>query len=139
TDSFTVVSGQSSLRLENYLFTVEAMRRARAHLKPGGVFAMYNYYEPWLLQRYAGTLATVYGGRPCLELADPLGGRRQAVLTVGADAGVRNCAATWRPPAVVPEPATDDHPFPYTTGRGIPPFYLWTLALLLAASVVLVR
>jgi hypothetical protein len=139
TDSLTVVSGQSSLRLENYLFTVEAMRRARVHLKPGGVFAMYNYYEPWLLQRYAGTLATVYGNQPCVELADPLGARRQAVLTIGTDGEARNCVTTWRRPAVVPEPASDDHPFPYTTGRGIPSFYLWTLALLLAAAVVLVR
>jgi SAM-dependent methyltransferase len=139
TDSLTVVSGQSSLRLENYLFTVEAMRQARAHLKPDGVFAMYNYYEPWLLQRYAGTVVSVYGNRPCVELADPLGARRQAVLTISADGSARNCAATWRQPAVVPEPATDDHPFPYVTGRSIPLFYLWTLALLLVASLLLVR
>jgi SAM-dependent methyltransferase len=139
TDSLTVVSGQSSLRLENYLFTLEAMEQARAHLRPDGVFAMYNYYEPWLLQRYAGTVASVYGNRPCLELGDPLGGRRQAVLTIAADGGVRNCATIWQQPAVVPEPATDDHPFPYVTGRSIPRLYLLTLALVLVASVALVR
>jgi hypothetical protein len=139
TDSLTVVSGQSSLRLENYLFTVEAMRRARAHLKPGGTFAMYNYYEPWLLQRYAGTLASVYGNGPCVELADPLGERRQAVLTVSAVGRAPNCPTAWRQPVIVPEPATDDYPFPYVTGRSIPPFYLWTLALLLATSLLLVR
>jgi SAM-dependent methyltransferase len=139
TDSLTVVSGQSSLRLENYLFTVEAISQARAHLRPDGVFAMYNYYEPWLLQRYAGTVASVFGSAPCLEVGDPLGGRRQAVLTIAADGGVANCAATWQRPAVVPEPATDDHPFPYVTGRSIPQLYLWTLALVLVASVALVR
>ena len=140
TDSLTVVSGQSSpLRLENYLFTVEAMERARARLQPDGVFAMYNYYEPWLLQRYAGTVASVYGSRPCLDLGDPLGGRRQAVLTIGVDGGVRNCDATWQQPSVVPEPATDDHPFPYVSGRSIPQLYLWTLALVLVASLLLVR
>ena len=139
TDSLTVVSGQSSLRLENYLFTVEAISQARDRLRPDGVFAMYNYYEPWLLQRYAGTVASVFGSEPCLELGDPLGGRRQAVLTIAADGGVANCAATWRRPAVVPEAATDDHPFPYVTGRSIPQLYLWTLALILVASVLLVR
>ncbi|HEX8929762.1 MAG TPA: spermidine synthase, partial [Actinomycetota bacterium] len=140
TDSLTVVSGQSApLRLENYLFTVEAIEQVRAHLQPDGVFAMYNYYEPWLLQRYAGTVASVFGNRPCMELGDPLGGRRQAVLTIGADGGVIDCAATWQPPSVVPEPATDDHPFPYMTGRSIPQLYLWTLALILVASVLLVR
>jgi SAM-dependent methyltransferase len=139
TDSLTVVSGQSSLRLENYLFTVEAISQARDRLRPDGVFAMYNYYEPWLLQRYAGTVASVFGSAPCLEVGDPLGGRRQAVLTIAADGGVANCAATWQRPAVVPEPATDDHPFPYVTGRSIPQLYLWTLALVLVASVALVR
>ena len=139
TDSLTVVSGQSSLRLENYLFTVEAISQARAHLRPDGVFAMYNYYEPWLLQRYAGTVASVYGSAPCLEVGDPLGGRRQAVLTIAADGSVADCATTWQRPAVVPEAATDDHPFPYVTGRSIPQLYLWTLALILVASVLLVR
>jgi SAM-dependent methyltransferase len=139
TDSLTVVSGQSSLRLENYLFTVEAISQARAHLRPDGVFAMYNYYEPWLLQRYAGTVASVYGSAPCLEVGDPLGGRRQAVLTIAADGSVASCATTWQRPAVVPEAATDDHPFPYVTGRSIPQLYLGTLALILVASVLLVR
>lgn len=41
-DSLTLLSGQSSLRLESYLFTIEAMESAREHLKPGGVFSMYN-------------------------------------------------------------------------------------------------
>ena len=57
-DSLTLVSGQSSLRLESYLFTLQAMQSARDHLKPGGAFAMYNFYrEDWLVDRLAGTLA----------------------------------------------------------------------------------
>ena len=44
-DSLTLVSGQSSLRLESYLFTREAMEVARDHLTTDGVFAMYNYYR----------------------------------------------------------------------------------------------
>ena len=56
-DSLTLVSGQSSLRLESYLFTLQAMESARDHLKPGGAFAMYNFYrEDWLVDRLAGTL-----------------------------------------------------------------------------------
>ena len=34
-DSLTLVAGASSLRLESYLFTVEAMRSVRDHLAPG--------------------------------------------------------------------------------------------------------
>ena len=44
-DSLTLVSGASSLRLESYLFTEQAVQSARAHLAPGGAFAMYNYYR----------------------------------------------------------------------------------------------
>jgi Spermine/spermidine synthase domain len=136
-DSLTLISGQSSLRLENYLFTIEAMRSAKAHLAPDGTFAMYNYYEPSLLDRYAGTLATVYGQPPCVETGEVLGARRQAVLTIGADGAVPDCAATWRQRSV--EAATDDHPFPYLEGRQIPSFYLICLGLVLAASLLLVR
>ncbi|HEX6422296.1 MAG TPA: hypothetical protein VFZ79_02385, partial [Acidimicrobiales bacterium] len=56
-DSLTLVTGQASVRLESYLFTVEAIESARDHLTEGGVFSMYNYYrEAWLVDRYAGTL-----------------------------------------------------------------------------------
>jgi Spermine/spermidine synthase domain len=136
-DSLTLISGQSSLRLENYLFTVEAMRSAKAHLAPGGTFAMYNYYEPELLDRYAGTLAAVYGKPPCVESGEVLGARRQAVLTIGDDGTVAACQATWQPRSV--SSATDDHPFPYLEGRQIPAFYLVSLGLILAASLLLVR
>ena len=66
-DSLTLVSGASSLRLESYLFTEQAVQSARAHLAPGGAFAMYNYYrEHWLVDRLAGTLDTVFGHPPCI-------------------------------------------------------------------------
>ena len=67
-DSLTLVSGQSAVRLESFLFTKEAMEAARDHLNPGGAFSMYNYYrEPWLLDRLRGRLAGVYGHAPCLD------------------------------------------------------------------------
>ena len=43
-DSLTLVSGNSALRLESYLFTREALAAARSHLAKGGTFAMYNSY-----------------------------------------------------------------------------------------------
>ena len=68
-DSLTLVSGHSSLRLESYLFTTQAMEAARRRLKPGGAFAMYNFYrEPWLVDRLAGTLQEVYGRAPCVDV-----------------------------------------------------------------------
>src|SRR5262249_23073157 len=120
----------------NYLFTLESMRAVRNRLEPGGTFAMYNYYEPFVLNRYAATLDRVYGASPCVEVGDTLGGRRQAVLTAGAGA-TRACSTRWRPVhASIP---TDDHPFPYLPKRTIPAFYWHTLLLMLVASLLLVR
>jgi spermidine synthase len=143
-DSLTLVSGQSSLRLESYLFTREAMQEAREHLKPGGVFTMYNYYrEPWLVDRLARTLEEAYGHPPCV--ARPGSGERlasfeghMALLTIAVDDGSLACtpAATA---ASAPSPATDDYPFLYLRDRHIPGFYLLTIALILAASIAAVR
>lgn len=138
-DSATIVTGQSALRLENYLFTTQALERARGLLEPGGTFAMYNYYEPWLLDRYANTIRTVYGSAPCVQLGPPHGNRQQAVLTLRADATTGGCTTTWTPRVGELEPSTDDRPFPYLGTRTIPSFYLVMLGLVLLTSLVLVR
>jgi hypothetical protein len=138
-DSATIVTGQSALRLENYLFTTQALTRARSLLTPGGTFAMYNYYEPWLLDRYANTIRTVYGTAPCVQLGPTHGQRQQAVLSLRDDASTGGCTTTWTPRVGELEPSVDDRPFPYLGTRTIPSFYLWMLGLVLVASLVLVR
>jgi hypothetical protein len=138
-DSLTLVSGQSSLRLESYLFTQEAIESAREHLKPQGVFAMYNYYlEQWLIDRLANTLDEAYGRPPCV---DSFGGEgRFSVLVDSDDPDALRCDTVWESATdPVPAAATDDHPFPYLQERSVPLFYLATIALILAASLVGVR
>jgi spermidine synthase len=138
-DSITLVSGQSSLRLESYLFTRESMESAREHLEPDGVFAMYNYYvEQWLIDRLAGTLEQVYDRPPCVDASGGLG--RLSFLFASEDPSSVRCT-TPSPASVdsVPEPATDDHPFPYLRERTLPVFYLVTIGLILLVSVVAVR
>ena len=137
-DSLTLVSGQSSLRLESYLFTREALAEARAHLAPGGVFAMYNYYrEAWLIDRLAGTLQDVYGHAPCLDNVGTVG--RLAALTVGLETPSVDCQASWEPTTTVVAPATDDYPFLYLEHREVPIFYLVSIGLILLASAAGVR
>ena len=138
TDSLTIVSGQSSLRLENYLFTQDAMTTVRERLKPDGAFSMYNYYETWLLERYGGTLEDVYDGPICVETAQELGARIQAVLTVRNTGEVSNCQQTFEGREQLTA-ATDDHPFPYLLTRTIPMFYIITVGLILAFALVAVR
>lgn len=135
-DSLTLVSGQSSVRLESYLFTQEAIESARAHLVPGGVFAMYNYYrEDWLIDRLATTLERVFGTAPCLDTVGERG--RQAALVVSTDPAAIACDGVWAGTPL--EPSHDDYPFLYLRERGIPGFYLVTIGLILVGSVLLVR
>jgi spermidine synthase len=136
-DSLTLVAGQSSLRLESYLFTVQAVEAAKAHLNPGdGLFAMYNYYRtPWLRDRLANTVQVAFGHTPCVDDE----GFSLSMISVSTNPSVLHCSAAWHRPANVVPPATDDHPFVYLDGNSIPWLYRITLALILLASIVLVR
>jgi len=135
-DSLTLLQGQSSVRLESYLFTEEAVAAYRDHLTDGGVFAMYNYYrEPWLVDRYAGTLQEVFGVAPCVDV---LAGNVRAVLVVSEAQSSLDCPAgqSFSRLADAPDPATDDHPFPYLRTPSIPSFYLVAIGLMLVLSLV---
>jgi SAM-dependent methyltransferase len=137
-DSLTLVSGASSLRLESYLFTTEALESARDHLKPGGAFAMYNYYrEQWLVDRLALTAEQAFGHVPCV---DDVGNGHQAVITAGLTEGDQSCGEAWAGAAEgTPGPVDDDRPFLYLENQSIPMLYLITLGLVLLVSALAVR
>jgi len=136
-DSLTLVAGQSALRLESYLFTLQAIQAAKAHLNPAdGEFAMYNYYRTtWLRDRLAGTLEMAFGHAPCTDYA----ATTISMLSISINPSVMHCTTVWKRPANVVPPATDDRPFVYLAGNSIPGLYLVTLGLILLASIVLVR
>jgi Spermine/spermidine synthase domain len=136
-DSLTLVAGQSSLRLESYLFTLQAVQAAKAHLNPGdGMFAMYNYYRTtWLRDRLANTLEVAFGHAPCSDYD----AATISMLSITVNQSVMHCTTVWQRPPNVVAPATDDHPFVYLDGNSIPSLYLVTLGLILLASIVLVR
>jgi spermidine synthase len=134
-DSLTLVSGASSLRLESYLFTKQAMRSARAHLAAGGAFSMYNFYrQQWLVDRLAGTLDDVFGHPPCLFAAPEA--TALAVMTAGLRTEDQSCTTTWARPAATPPPATDDKPFLYLKNSTVPSLYRAVLLLMLLGSVL---
>ena len=136
-DSLTLVAGQSALRLESYLFTLQAVQAAKAHLNPAdGEFAMYNYYRTtWLRNRLANTLEVAFGHAPCSDYA----ATTISMLSISINPSVMHCTTVWKRPANVVPPATDDRPFVYLDGNSIPGLYLVTLGLILLASILLVR
>ena len=139
-DSLTLVSGQSSLRLESYLFTEEALRQAKQLLKPDGVFAMYNFFrEEWLIERLAGMVHVAFDQPPCVEEVGTAGGL--ALIMAGQGTASINCT----PPAAQlsttgdGSTVTDDHPFLYLRNNQIPGYYLLALGLILLVSLLFVR
>ena len=143
-DSLTLLSGQSAVRLESYLFTREAFQAAADHLDPDGAFTIYNFYrEQWLADRLAGTLTEVFGERPCFDLGESRGGGevgRLSVFVASADPAVLRCEERWDPRnRSVVAPAVDDRPFLYLQERSIPTRYVVALVLVLLASIVFVR
>lgn len=137
-DSLTLVSGASQIRLESFLFTEEAMASVRRVLKPGGAFAMYNYYrEPWLIDRLAGTARETFGHAPCI---DTFAGA-QAVVSIAMRPELQDCATSWEPtPGAGPvTTVNDDAPFLYFRGDTFPPLYAWTLIAILLTSLITVR
>jgi hypothetical protein len=135
-DSLTLVAGASQIRLESYLFTLQAIKTVQAHLRPDGIFAMYNgYREDWLVGRYQNTVAAGFGHAPCVDTIDALS---NAVITVARDVRNQRCAPSNRHFAG-PAPVTDDRPFPYLHTPSIPAMYLWTLAGIISISLLGVR
>ena len=139
-DSLALMTGASAIRLESYLFTREAIEAARAHLAPGGGLAMYNYYrEDWLIDRLAGTVAEVFGHPPCLDRVQGAASG-QAVIAAGLGVSDQTCAPGQPPlPAQTVEPATDNRPFLYFRGGGLPTIYLVALGGVLLFSVAAIQ
>jgi SAM-dependent methyltransferase len=136
-DSLALVTGGGAIRLESYLFTREALATVRERLTDTGAFAMYNLYrQDWLVDRYAGTVASAFGHEPCVDTFKRVGG--QAVISVAVDEGDQRCVRTAAPADRV-APATDDRPFPYFRGGSLPRLYLLALGGILLVSLVAVR
>jgi hypothetical protein len=118
TDSLVKVSSMSQLRLENFLFTEEAVRRAFAVLADHGDLVLLNYYRrPWLRQKLEQLLADGSGTAPRLlyQQAD------FSALEVE-----KGAPPVTKPPTEVEAP-TDDWPFLYLEHRSIPSVYRWAM------------
>lgn len=92
-DSLTLHSSFSSIRLENFLFTRQAFADVARHLKPGGVFAAYNFYrQGWIVARLHRMMRDRFDCEPLLlslpprdEIRDSEGeGTHMAMLLGGA-------------------------------------------------------
>jgi hypothetical protein len=139
TDSLFLIPGQSSLRLENYLYTIEGMAMAEKRLAPGGVFAIYNYYgQRWIVDRLANTLAMIYKAPPCIDTFTAKD-YWATVLTISPSMSALQCRTRWQPESTeFLTPTTDDHPFLYLQYNHFSFLYVATLLFIFITSLVLV-
>ena len=142
-DSLTLVSQQSSLRLESFLFTEQAFASVRDHLTENGIFVLYNYYrDPWLVNKLSSMLGDAFEHQPLVNVY----GNHKAALAAGPLVASLNGAAPpgdtlSGPPALtgsVPTPATDNWPFLYLRNPFIAPHYIAAIIILLVGAVIAV-
>ena len=148
-DSHTLLSGIGSVRLDSYIYTVDAFREVRARLKPGGVIVL--------------TFAIIkdeLGKKLHLMLRDSFDGRIPAAFKTEYDAGVAFVIGDELPTDVttrarsvgmddvsefftnknlVADVSTDDWPFFYMPVRKYPVSYAVMIAALLVVAFVFVR
>lgn len=140
TDSLMLVPGLSSVRLENYLYTLEGLTAAANHLKPDGVFTIYNYYQVyWFANRLGNTLNLIYRHPPCV---DTYSARDYwaTVFTISHKQNVLQCPALWQSSHEDYEkPATDNHPFIYLQENTLPPMYIFALLSMAIIAYFLMR
>jgi len=134
TDSLVKVSSMSQLRLENYLFTVDSVRKAGSLLAPRGDIVFYNFYRrPWLLEKLEAMLSLATGLEPRIIY------RWYDFCVLRARDGD---AASGKLRGAGIDLPTDDWPFLYLKERGIPVAYRWGMGgmvIFIALVAALVR
>jgi spermine/spermidine synthase len=142
-DSHSVFSSMSSLRLDNYVYTVESFSQAMDRLGPNGIIAVTFYaFREWQLERVYNALWEANGSKPVV--VHSLGGGSDN-LVMFAGPGIDRKQLLQHPYVVAQnaedlvgqrtvEPTTDDWPFLYLQKRGFPVTYASILLLILAVS-----
>jgi SAM-dependent methyltransferase len=131
----TFTNDRSNLRVESFIFTLEAFQSVRARLSDDGIFVVYNFYRvPWLVSKIAGMLRLAFAQEPVVELHDDESHAMvPATLIVGPGLVLPPPRASEAPP-----PATDDWPFLYLSRPSLPSTYASALAAVFALTLLLV-
>src|SRR5208282_5802970 len=133
-DSHTQLSDYSNMRLDNFVYTEESFREARALLAPNGIlFIKFQINHPFVGRRLDEMLTRTFGKAPVVFLApsnytaaatcfaiSPSG---QVEASLAADPRLSEFVAGGRPAFLsLPEVAvtTDDWPYLYHQGHWIP-------------------
>jgi spermidine synthase len=148
-DSHTQLSDYSNMRLDNFVYTEESFREARALLAPNGVlFVKFQVNHLYVGKRLAEMLTSTFGKSPVMFAAPSsytagascfaISSSNQVENSLAADARLQRFVESNRPSFLLsPEVAvtTDDWPYLYHQGHWIPGiFYLLSVLVILLAA-----
>jgi spermidine synthase len=150
-DSHTTSSNFTNIRIDNYVYTTEALQATKRMLKPDGILIVkFQVSTPWIAGRLFALLTQVFGQTPFQLEADPslytTGGQ---FFIAGSDLRLARALAD---PALVKyveqhhdmrmEPATmttDDWPYFYQRYRGLPLSVVVISTVLVLLCLALIR
>ncbi len=147
-DAHTVLSSYTNVRLDNYIYTVEAFEEARSLLQPKGfVYLSYYAQRPFISERLYRNLTLAFG-HPPLSIEDVLTSNKprgwQCIQFLTGEADVMTAlapiAGLWPgfPPVDFSSsrtiPSTDRWPFLALEERRIPPIVTLISAVVLLLS-----
>ncbi len=145
-DSHSMLSALSAVRVDNFVYTVEALREAVGRLRPGGIVSLtfaIDQNSLWLRTRLVDLMHAALGKEPvCFEPGydrgfTVVGGPgidampKESYPLPSVDCRVAAPATSFAAAGVVP---TDDWPFLYLPRRSIPTIYLWVLIPIAAVT-----
>ena len=143
-DSTTLLSSFSSLRLDNYVYTIEGLQSAKGHLADQGTLVLsFAVGRSFAADRLYATLEAAFGTSPAAYFTEfhrngmmlVEGAARSRVLPQLSEVSSEMHARTGRDTLL----ATDSWPFLYLTHRAIPDSVLVTAALFLLMALIVLR
>jgi spermidine synthase len=131
-DSHTTSSHYSNIRIDNYVYTREALTAAKKLLTPDGIMVVkFAVGKPFIAGRLQATVRDVFGAEPVAFGVDQsfnvspgtffVVGSQNRIAAALQDAGLRHHVDTHSNIAIAPAPiTTDDWPFFYQQAPGLP-------------------
>lgn len=147
-DSHTLLSQNSTLRLDSFVYTVEGFREARARLKDDGILSLsFSVMSKEIAHKIYLMMNQAFDGHPpiCVKAGYDASiifmQSRNGDLTLPGDllrsTGFTDITQMAGNPGIRSDAATDDWPFFYMPQRVYPISYFFMAALLLILSLLL--
>ncbi|HSG44970.1 MAG TPA: hypothetical protein VLA72_17620, partial [Anaerolineales bacterium] len=150
-DSHLQLPGLSTLRLESYMYTVEAFRDVRNLMNPQSIFIVHlSSSRKWMGERLYWTMTEAFGREPIMLSTEgsPFG---SVAFAMGPDGIFDGTRANFKVPVSRFRPelirkaknstvlATDDWPHLYLSHPTLPKTYIIVLLLILVSAFVVFR